>query len=201
MEVKVRTADGAIKVLEVSKAMLVQQFRKKVFEAVGIDPKRQRLLFRGKQLEDGCDLLDYRIDRENIIDVTKRVVLAEVDSKNSATKKMLKTKKTRWNLSCQKFSEEREPDDPKPEAGPSTSNRSASSADDQAKSLDLVRELCPDLAAEMEKENGKVEICKKCKNNPTSSVKNVDARFAVERKTKTSSCFASSASSRRTCPA
>ena len=57
-------------------------------------------------------------------------------------------------------------DDPKPEAGASNSNGSAAapSADEQAKSLDQVRELCPDLAAEIEKENGKEEICKKCKN-------------------------------------
>ena len=50
----------------------------KGFEAVGIETKRQRLLFRGKQLEDSCDLLDYRIDHENIIDVTEIVVLEEV---------------------------------------------------------------------------------------------------------------------------
>ena len=109
MKIKVRTADGAIKVLEVSKAMLVQQFRKKVFEAVGIEPKRQRLLFRGKQLEDGCDLLDYRIDRENIIDVTERVVLEEVDSKNSAKKKNAKDEKEEVESEPPKFSEEREP--------------------------------------------------------------------------------------------
>jgi hypothetical protein len=50
MKIKVRTVDGTIKVLDVSKAMLVQDFRKKVAEAVGIEPKKQRLLFRGKQV-------------------------------------------------------------------------------------------------------------------------------------------------------
>ena len=51
MKIKVRTANRAVKVMEVSKAMLAQQFRKKVFKAVRIEPKQQRLLFRGKQLE------------------------------------------------------------------------------------------------------------------------------------------------------
>ena len=85
MKVKVRTIDGQLKVLEVSKAMLVQDFRKKVQEAVGIEPKKQRLLFRGKQLENGCDLLDYRIEIGTIIDVIERVVQEEVDT-NSAKK-------------------------------------------------------------------------------------------------------------------
>ena len=60
--------------------MRVEEFRKKVFEAVQIEPKKQRLLFRGKQMENKCDLLDYRIEMGTIIDVTERVVLADVDN-------------------------------------------------------------------------------------------------------------------------
>ena len=104
MKVKVRTIDGQLKVLEVSKAMLVQDFRKKVQEAVGIEPKKQRLLFRGKQLENGCDLLDYRIEIGTIIDVIERVVQEEVDT-NSAKK----GKDGKKEDDPPKFSEEREP--------------------------------------------------------------------------------------------
>jgi hypothetical protein len=99
MKVKIRTADGTVKILEVSKAMLVQEFRKKVAEAVNIDPKKQRLLFRGKQMENGCDLLDYRIEMGTIIDVTERVVLEEVDVNKSSNKEE----------EPPTFSEEREP--------------------------------------------------------------------------------------------
>ena len=110
MKVKVRTADGTVKILEVSKAMMVQDFRKKVAEAVNIDPKKQRLLFRGKQMENGCDLLDYRIEMGTIIDVTERIVLEEVDA-NSAKKKGKGKKgdKEGEKEEPPKFSEEREP--------------------------------------------------------------------------------------------
>ena len=104
MKVKIRTVDGTVKTLDVSKAMLVQDFRKKVFEATGIEPKKQRLLFRGKQMENGCDLLDYRVEIGTIIDVTERVVLEEVDA-NTKAKKEGKEKKE----DPPKFSEEREP--------------------------------------------------------------------------------------------
>jgi len=60
MRIKLRTVSGVIKVLEVSKAMLVEDFRKKVAEAVQIEPIKQRLLFKGKQLENGCNLLEYK---------------------------------------------------------------------------------------------------------------------------------------------
>ena len=110
MKIKIRTSDGTIKVLEASKAMLVQEFRKLVAKAVNIDPKRQRLLFRGKQMENGCDLMDYRLQMGNIIDVTERVVLEEVDTnsaKKSADKK--KDNKDEKEEEPPKFSEEREP--------------------------------------------------------------------------------------------
>ncbi len=107
MKIKIRTSDGTIKVLEASKAMLVQEFRKLVAKAVNIEPKRQRLLFRGKQMENGCDLMDYRIQMGNIIDVTERVVLEEVDT-NSAKKNA--DKKGKKDVEePPKFSEEREP--------------------------------------------------------------------------------------------
>jgi hypothetical protein len=41
-----------------------------VHEAAGIEPKLQRLFYRGKQLEDDCDLLDYKIEMGFIIDVS-----------------------------------------------------------------------------------------------------------------------------------
>ncbi len=40
-----------------------------VLDAVGIKPELQRLFIRGKQMEDGCDLLDYKVGEGFIIDV------------------------------------------------------------------------------------------------------------------------------------
>jgi len=40
--------------------MKVKDFRKRIELVFGVEPRLQRLLFKGKQLEDGCDLLTYR---------------------------------------------------------------------------------------------------------------------------------------------
>jgi hypothetical protein len=86
----------------------LQEFRKKVFEAVGIEPKKQRLLFRGKQLENGCDLYDYRIEMGTIVDVTERVILEEV-SVNASKKRKRESDEGTKEEEPPKFSEEREP--------------------------------------------------------------------------------------------
>ena len=78
MKIKIRTTDGTVKVVEVSKAMLVQEFRKIVADAVKIEPERQRLIIKGKQMEDDCILLDYRIQMGDIVVVTERIVFADV---------------------------------------------------------------------------------------------------------------------------
>ena len=53
----------------------------------------------------------------------------------------------------------------------SASSAAASSSDEASKNLDKGRELCPDLAEEVQKDMDKVEICKKCKNNPDKECK------------------------------
>jgi len=67
-------------------------------------------------MENGCDLMDYRLQMGNIIDVTERVVLEEVDT-NSANKTGEKKKADKDDKDDDppKFSEEREPgNEPKP---------------------------------------------------------------------------------------
>jgi len=59
MKVKVRMSDK-VQSLDVSKAMKVKELRKRIHLVFGVEPRLQRLLFKGKQLEDGCDLLTYR---------------------------------------------------------------------------------------------------------------------------------------------
>ena len=49
-------------ITDVSKAMLVRKFKKKVKEITGVDVKQQNLYFGGKLLNDDCDLCDYKIE-------------------------------------------------------------------------------------------------------------------------------------------
>ncbi len=59
MKVQVRMS-GKLQSLDVSKSMKVKELRKRIELVFGVEPRLQRLLFKGKQLEDGCDLLTYR---------------------------------------------------------------------------------------------------------------------------------------------
>jgi ubiquitin-large subunit ribosomal protein L40e len=38
----------------------------------GIAPEHQRLIFRGKQLEDNSTILDYNIEKDNVIHLVNR---------------------------------------------------------------------------------------------------------------------------------
>ena len=46
-------------ITDVSKAMLVRKFKKKVKEITGVDVKHQNLYFGGKLLNDDCDLFGF----------------------------------------------------------------------------------------------------------------------------------------------
>ena len=60
-------------------------------------------------------------------------------------------------------------DDPAPSSSASASAPPAT--DEAAKNLDKIRELCPELAEEVQKEQQKEEVCKKCKNDPMKKCK------------------------------
>ena len=59
------------------------------------------------------------------------------------------------------------PDDPKPEAGGSSTSSRTQAAEEASKRLDQVREICPDLVQEIQKDWEKKEPCKKCGDKVT----------------------------------